>query len=195
MAEVLARTPAALWGGLDERETLHQGPPAAIAAEVRAAIREAGGRRLIVGTESAPAIDTPPAHFRAARRAVESGEESVLKKILDSGEEIECEHVEKAAADGDAVAARIWDEACKYLALGCVMMQHLTNPQRIVLAGGMNAAGDKLFGPLRRHFDELTWKIVDDQPEIMPATLGNNAGLIGAAGCAKMAKEEGELVE
>jgi glucokinase len=132
---------------------------------------------------------------KRARSALDAGQDSSLKKLADQGTQIECEHVAQAAADGDPLATTIWDDACKYLALACVMMQHTTNPQRVVMAGGMIAAGDFLLSGIRRHFDRLTWQIVDDQPDIMLATLGNDAGLIGAAGCAKVAKETGELIE
>jgi uroporphyrinogen decarboxylase len=56
--------------GLDVQRLFH-GPSAAIAAEVRDAVAQTGGRRLLVGTGGAPWIRTPPEHFRAARQAVE----------------------------------------------------------------------------------------------------------------------------
>jgi uroporphyrinogen decarboxylase len=73
LQQALARFPGSLWGGLDERQTLRHGPPAAIQAQVHAAIAQTGRRRLIIGTESAPPIDTPRDHFHAARRAVQNG--------------------------------------------------------------------------------------------------------------------------
>jgi len=44
-----------------------------------------------------------------------------------------------------------------------------------------------------KHFDELTWDLIPDQPEIMLATLGADAGLIGAAGCAMVELNSGTL--
>lgn len=132
---------------------------------------------------------------KRARIAVESGESSLLRQVLvEEKRSIECVDVAEAARQGDIVADRIWDEACMYLAVACVMMQHTTNPAQIVLAGGMIAAGDQLLLTIRRHFDWLTWRLVEDQPEIMLASLGNDAGLIGAAGCAKTALENDEIV-
>ncbi|MND07201.1 Glucokinase [compost metagenome] len=68
----------------------------------------------------------------------------------------------------------------------------MTNPQRVVLAGGLIAAGDFLLEPIRRHFKKLTWNLLDDFPDIRFATLGNDAGLIGAAGCAWEARRLNE---
>jgi glucokinase len=165
------------------------------AAELGHVIVEPGG--LPCGCGQRGCLETYASAMHVAKRAriaVESGERSVLRKVLDAGREIECVDVAQAAAEGDIVAYRIWDEACMHLAVACVMMQHVSNPQRIVLAGGMIAAGDQLLLTIRRHFDWLSWRIVNDHPDIMLATLGNDAGLIGAAGCAKVAKETGELV-
>jgi uroporphyrinogen decarboxylase len=66
-----ARFPGLLMAGIDERRTLIHGPPEAIQAQVRDAVAQVGGRRLMVGPGSTPLITTPVAHFRAARDAVE----------------------------------------------------------------------------------------------------------------------------
>jgi glucokinase len=89
-----------------------------------------------------------------------------------------------AARTGDALAARIWRETVEALALGCVNVQHLLNPELIVLAGGLIAAGDALLTPLREAFSRATWRIAPDQPRIEFATLGGDAGVIGAAALA-----------
>lgn len=95
--------------------------------------------------------------------------------------EITSQKVLRAAQQGDPIAAQVWDECCSYLALGCVAIQHLLNPQRIVLSGGLMNVGELLLGPVRRHFEATTWNAARDGPEILPASLGNDAGIIGAA--------------
>ena len=57
---------------------------------------------------------------------------------------------------------------------------------------GLIAAGDFLLQPINKYFHELTWHLMKDHPEICFATLGNDAGLIGAAGCAWEAHRTGE---
>lgn len=130
-----------------------------------------------------------------AARLVEevlAGKPSSLKAMIDRGEEVRAEHVDQAARAGDALAARIWDDACRCLAIACVVMQHTTNPERIVFAGGMINAGQPLLNRIRKHFQEQTWSLLNDFPEIMFATLGDDAGFIGAAGCAWRAHETGD---
>jgi uroporphyrinogen decarboxylase len=69
--EAQTRFPGLLMGGIEEERTLLHGPEAAIRAEVRDAIGQTGGRRLIVGPGSTPLTATPGGHFRAAREAID----------------------------------------------------------------------------------------------------------------------------
>lgn len=93
--------------------------------------------------------------------------------------------VAERARSGEPLARAIWDETCFYLATACVTLQHLLNPLRIVLGGGMAEAGPQLFDRVREHFGKLTWHVAPDHPEIVPAQLGNDAGMIGAAALAR----------
>jgi len=60
------RFPGLLVGGLEESRTLAGGPADAIAAQVRDAIAQTGGRRLMIGPGCVLLVATPPAHVRAA---------------------------------------------------------------------------------------------------------------------------------
>lgn len=118
---------------------------------------------------------------RRVRRMIESGEASSCSAVLRQKGDLDAQDVVRAASDGDALARRVWDEACRCLAIACVNAQHYLNPQVIVLAGGMAAAGDRLLGPVRRHFASETWPDIPDRPEIRLAELGDDAGVVGAA--------------
>lgn len=163
------------------------------AAELGHIIVQPGGRRCSCNQLGCLEAYSSAGNI-AARTAEEirAGKASSLKARLDRGEELRTEHVVEAAKAGDALASMVWDDACRYLAMACVIMQHVTNPQRVVLAGGMINAGDFLLNRIRKHRDELTWNLIDDRPEIMFATLGDDAGVIGAAGCAWAANDTGE---
>lgn len=128
---------------------------------------------------------------RTATERVEQGESSSLAQGAPPGKgttpsrsrlgmRITSADVATAAQAGDSLAKEIWDRACRYLAIGCVNIQHALNPQRIVLGGGMSAAGEFLLDPVRKHARAIRWKLCDDAPTITPAQLGNNAGTIGA---------------
>lgn len=112
---------------------------------------------------------------------LKAGEASSLSVCLQRGEEITAEHVAQAAEEGDALAARVWRETCFLLAIACINLQHMLNPQRIVLAGGMSAAGTQLLRPIRQLIDQHCSRMLGPLPTVELAQLGNDAGLVGAA--------------
>lgn len=124
---------------------------------------------------------------RRARAAIEAGATSSLASL----EEISCKDVYQHLARGDALARRITDDTAGALALLCVNMLHVTDPARIVFAGGMIGAGPALLTPIRERFDQLIWRIRRETVEIVFASLGPDAGIIGAAAMAREATQEG----
>ena len=128
---------------------------------------------------------------RRARAALEAGERSSLAEFARTGGELDAADVARCARAGDALAERLWEEACRYLAVACINVQHAYNPASIVLGGGMSRAGDFLVGRVRTHLDEHKWSLHNDLPTVTLATLGHEAGVIGAAGLAWRAYDEG----
>lgn len=119
-----------------------------------------------------------------AQRAAElvaGGRKSSLCEIVGRGDTLTSKHVCSAARAGDALAREVWEETCRLLAVACVNLQHTLNLERIILAGGMSAAGDDLLRPVREHFGRQMWADIGDRPEIVLAELGNDAGFVGAA--------------
>jgi len=94
---------------------------------------------------------------------------------------LRAEDVAQAAANGDSICERVWDEACLYLAIACVNIQHAYNPAKIVLGGGISNAGAQLLDRVNAHFRKHTWSLHTDAPEIVLAQLGPDAGMVGAA--------------
>jgi len=83
------------------------------------------------------------------------------------------------AQAGDADASAIWDNALDMLALGLSHTVALLAPEAIVIGGGLAQAGDALFVPLRARLDAIL--TFHRRPQLIPASIGENAGLIGAA--------------
>jgi glucokinase len=77
------------------------------------------------------------------------------------------------------------DETAKALAILCINVLHTTEPKRIVFAGGMIAAGDILLNRIKDYFNEQIWNLKKETVEICFATLGEDAGIIGAAALAQ----------
>ena len=120
-----------------------------------------------------------------AQRRIEEGDEpTVLRDVLRDKGAIDAKDIADARRAGDKLANQAWDECAYYLAVGCVNVCRLFDPDEIVLAGGLTRAGDELLHPVVRHFHELHWHITEVKTEITLARLGTDAGIIGAAGVA-----------
>ena len=79
----------------------------------------------------------------------------------------------------DAAAAQVWDAGTQALALGLATLTMLTDPQVIVLGGGVAAAGDALLHPVQRQLSAaLAWR---PAPVVRQSELGASAGQLGAA--------------
>ncbi|MFZ5815846.1 MAG: ROK family protein [Bacillota bacterium] len=85
------------------------------------------------------------------------------------------------AAGGDERAAAMVDEVCRHLGFGVSVMANLFNPQRVIIGGGMAAAGDRLLEPIRRYAYELTMPGIRETYDIVRAALDEEAGIVGAA--------------
>ena len=91
------------------------------------------------------------------------------------------EHVTTAAGDADAVA--VLAGFADWFALGLANLIHAFDPSRCVIGGGLVAAGDVVFGPIRTALADVRLVAPEHRPpvEVVPATLGARAGAIGAA--------------
>ncbi|MFH1883481.1 MAG: ROK family glucokinase [Planctomycetota bacterium] len=130
---------------------------------------------------------------RRAREAIEAGAESSLKKVLDEKGQITSKDIYEHLANGDELAKEITDGTAKALAITCINMLHTTEPKRIIFTGGMIAAGDVLLNRIKDFFNEHIWTLKKEMVEICFATLGEDAGIIGAAALAQHAKQQGKL--
>lgn len=89
--------------------------------------------------------------------------------------------VAQAANQGDAVAKRIFTTMGEYLGIGLASVVNLLNPEKIIIGGGIAQAGDILFNPIRETINKRALVISAEAVQIVPAQLGNSAGLIGAS--------------
>ncbi|MBN1788278.1 MAG: ROK family protein [Sedimentisphaerales bacterium] len=156
------------------------------AAELGHIIVKINGRLCNCGQKGcAEAYASASATAKRTMEAIEAGEKSSLKEVLEQNGQITCKDVYEHLAGGDELAKKITDETAEILAVLCINTLHCTEPEKIVFAGGMIAAGDVLLERIRFYFKQHVWKIKpEDSVEICFATLGEDAGIIGAAALA-----------
>jgi glucokinase len=121
---------------------------------------------------------------REARAAAESSADSALGKALAEGREIDGRVATEAAVAGDQTAIEVFDLIGSRLGVACASFANIFQPHAIVVGGGVIAAGDLLLEPARREVRERALEPMDKTP-ILEATLGNDAGMIGAAALAR----------
>lgn len=83
------------------------------------------------------------------------------------------------AQAGDETARGVWDSAMDALALDLSHTVALLAPEAVVIGGGLAQAGPALFEPLAEKLDAIL--TFHRRPVLLPASIGENAGLIGAA--------------
>ena len=117
---------------------------------------------------------------RDGRRAMEAHPESMLaEKSAGDPDVIDAKFVIDCAKAGDKVAKDVFDTYVDHLGAACIAAVHLLDPQVIAIGGGVCGAGDFLFEPLRASVTEKCF--FNDHGIIVPAVMGNDAGIIGAA--------------
>jgi len=85
------------------------------------------------------------------------------------------------AAMGESAATEVIQEAGSWLGYGIALAATITNPEKVVVGGGVSHAGDTFLAEVRRGFEEKAIHRVAEAATIVPAELGNDAGVIGAA--------------
>lgn len=86
-----------------------------------------------------------------------------------------------AYRSGDSGATVIWQKTVRALGTAIASCINLFDPEIVVLGGGIALAGDALFMPLAAELDRIEWRPDGHRVALVPATLGEWAGAIGAA--------------
>lgn len=128
------------------------------------------------------ALASGPAMSAAGMRAVVQGATTKITEMCDGDlNQITPALIYQAALAGDTVAREIYQLAGEAIGYGIANVVMALTPRRIIIGGGVAAAGDLILEPIRRTVRERVRVADKDAIEILPATLGNNAGLMGAA--------------
>ena len=112
----------------------------------------------------------------AKKELAASGENSVLR---DAGE-ISAKAVLDAFKENDPVAVATMEKVGEQLGGALAIICCVTDPETIVIGGGVSKAGQPLIDCIRKYYREYAFESCKDTP-IVIATLGNDAGIYGAA--------------
>jgi len=158
-----------------------------MAGEIGHTIIDPTGPTCVCGRRGCvESIAAGPNLARRARKrlAAEPQSGSILRDLVNADvSAVTAQHVARAAQMGDALAVEVLDEAAHALGLGLGTAIALMNPQRVVLGGGVTKSGERYWHTLREaaRSNVLPGMTVD----IVPAALGDDAPLWGAAAMAR----------
>lgn len=112
----------------------------------------------------------------AKKLLAKSEEDSVLRGM----EEFTCKDIFDAAKDGDKLSMEVVDKLAYYLGNAIAGIAAVTNPQVIVIGGGVSKAGKFLLDKIEENFLANAFHATKNAKFAL-ATLGNDAGMYGAA--------------
>ncbi|MHA6278291.1 ROK family glucokinase [Streptococcus anginosus] len=115
------------------------------------------------------------------RYADEYAGDAELKQLIDNGEDVNAKIVFDLAKAGDELALIVYRNFARYLGITCANIGSILNPSTIVIGGGVSAAGEFLLDGVRKFYEENSFPQVRTSTKLALATLGNDAGVIGAA--------------
>ena len=151
-----------------------------LAAEIGHMTITGEGERCFCGAVGCfEAVASGTALGRRATALTAPGDGSVLRR-LSAGGDVSARHVIEAARAGDISALELVEAEANWLGIGFTNLLHLYSPELIVMGGGLANGFDLLAPSIRAVVQQRAMPAYRDVP-IVPALLGNQAGLIGAA--------------
>ncbi|MGD6847234.1 ROK family glucokinase [Rossellomorea aquimaris] len=106
---------------------------------------------------------------------------SVLRGIRETHGTVSAKDIFDAAREKDELALEVIDQLSFYLGLSLANLGNGLNPEKIVIGGGVSKAGEILLTPVVKYFKQFSFPTVRTSTNLSIATLGNDAGVIGAA--------------
>ena len=121
--------------------------------------------------------------IRDTKRAMEADRSSKMWEFEGSLDGVDGRTAFECSKQGDKAAIAVVDNYIKYLGEGMLNFANIFRPQAIILGGGVCAQGDYLVYKLKDYCKDRNYGFADTPRfDILTASLGNDAGIIGAAG-------------
>ncbi len=117
------------------------------------------------------------------REAAEREPSSIMNDYIREDGKVSARTAYKAMKNGDPAGKAVTEQYVKYLACGIANTINIFQPDILCIGGGVCNEGDTLLVPLRKAVAEQVYsRNSAKNTEIVVCSLGNDAGIIGAAG-------------
>ncbi|MGA9407330.1 MAG: ROK family protein [Bacteroidota bacterium] len=107
---------------------------------------------------------------------------AILKLAGGDSSKVEPKYISQAALNGDKLAREIFIEAGTLLGVALGSVLNTVDLRVIIIGGGISAAGDFVFHAIKKSVQSHVMKPMREDITVLPARLGNSAGILGAAG-------------
>jgi glucokinase len=105
----------------------------------------------------------------------------ILKEVLeDNLDNLNIRKLFAAHKRGDEVATQVLDETAVYIGIGLASVVNLFNPEIVVIGGGIADGGGTFLEAVSSEMKKHAFSSAFDGLSIVRASLGNDAGFIGA---------------
>ena len=157
--------------------------PHGVASEIGHMITVAGGEQCTCGNRGCwERYSSATAIIREGRKfAAEHPESGITKAVNGNLDAIEAKTIIDLAKAGDPDAVQLFDNYITHLCVGLVNLINLYDPEIIALGGGVSHAGQFLLDAVNAKLPSMVFYKTMPYARIELATLGNDAGIIGAA--------------
>lgn len=122
--------------------------------------------------------------IRETQEIAEKYPDSIIHKMVKESGKVSGRTAFDAMRAGDAAGKEIVDQYIRYIGIGAANLITMFQPKKLVIGGGISKEGETLLKPLREYVRTQVYggSVSDaEQTEIVTATLGNDAGIVGAA--------------
>ena len=113
-------------------------------------------------------------------RLAKQNMEQETRKTLLTEQEITAKSIFDAVKEKDAVAMEVAEQFGEYLGNGLAILASIADPAVFVIGGGVSKAGDVLLSYVKKYYQKRAF-FANKQVEFVLASLGNDAGIFGAA--------------
>jgi glucokinase len=158
-------------------------------------ILEMEGGRLCEGTGqwgTLEAYASATALMKRCEEALSAGCKTSIRGRVEAGEELTPILIGEEATAGDEFADQLIMETARFLGVGTTTVVHVINPEMVLIGGAMTFGrhdtelGRRFLNRVREEVQKRAFAVPAEHTIIDYATLGGDAGYIGAAGCARL---------
>jgi glucokinase len=130
--------------------------------------------------------------LKRAQEGLDAGRECSLRRRIDEGTTLSPQVIAAEAEAGDAFSLELVDDTARFLGIGITSLLHTIDPSGVLLAGDMTFGGNettvgrRFLARVKQEVQRHAFPILAERTVIDFASLGDDAGYIGAAGIARL---------